>query len=427
MQNNHNDPRNQLTEEEMQAAETKPFPRLRQSQPAAPASETAEAPEIPQMEPVGTWLAVQTQEADEVIAAESPKTVGQAGRSRGGYPMKQEPEPKKKVKLQIVIPAVILAVLVVLMVPLVYASAKMAQLNRAIEVDTSAMPQATGPAPTVPPEFNDSLKQPTNVYANEKAINILLLGLDTRNPKQFSSGLTDSIIIITLDTVNHEIKLSSIMRDSLVEVPGHGLNKINSAFAYAGPQGTMEVIQNYFGVKIDYYAVVNFFAVARIIDSVGGVEIDVKKSEVNILNVQLDEIKKYEKGNKSKHLTKSGLQKLNGSQAVAYMRIRHVGQADFERTERQRTVLQAIADQNFSLPDVIRIANSLPDNVRTNANETQLLSLANTAFGLVGSPIKQFRMPIDGSYTLGRYNKMSVIKVDFVKNAKALVNFIEGK
>jgi polyisoprenyl-teichoic acid--peptidoglycan teichoic acid transferase len=354
------------------------------------------------------------------------------GRTRVANDKADKAEKKKNSKKIMLIIAA--AVLLIVVGAVVYVEMKIATMNQPVDINASAMPTDTEEAaPTNIPEVNDDEltqiqnKVPTDLYSNPKAVNILLLGLDTRNPKQFSGGRTDSIIIVTLDTVNKQIKLTSIMRDTLIKIAGHDMNRINTVFGYNGPEAAMETVQKYFGVKIDYYAVVNFWAVANIIDSVGGVEIDVKQSEIANLNLNLSEINRYNLDKDSTKIKHAGLQKLDGKQATSYMRIRHVGEADFERTERQRRVLEAIAKKDFSLAEVVSLTNGLPDNVRTNMNQLQMAEMAKTALELKGAPIKQTRLPIDGSFKMSRYKGMSILTVDFTKNAEALKNFIINK
>lgn len=372
------------------------------------------------------------------------------GRSRDGSRDKSRNKPRekpgdgtgtpaKKKQLKKILLIISSALFVCLVVGFIYVETKFGMLNQNIDVGNfTPIPESEEPAATNIPEANDTdlskiqdiatqTKNPSELYSNQKNINILLLGLDTRNPAQFSAGRTDSIIIVTLDMVNKEIKLSSIMRDTLVSIPGHDLNRINTVFTFNGPDAAVDTVEKYFNIKIDYYAIVNFWAVANIIDSVGGVDIDVKSGERNNLNLNLDEINKYNKDKDSPHVGKSGLQKLDGKQAVAYMRIRHVGEADFERTERQRTVLEAITKKDFSLGDILRVVNGLPNNVRTNVDQLKMVSLANIAFDLKGAPIKQFRIPMDKSFKMSRYKGMSILVVDFDKNAAALKSFIENK
>jgi polyisoprenyl-teichoic acid--peptidoglycan teichoic acid transferase len=321
-----------------------------------------------------------------------------------------------------------------------YVKLKINAMNQKITAQEYTMPAETeSPPPASMPEpKQDDLEKIQNIQLPEltpdatvalgpKTVNILLLGLDTRDPKQFGGGRTDSIIIVTLDAVNREIKLTSIMRDTLISIPGHGMNRINTVFGFCGPDVAAQTVTQYFGVKIDYYAVVNFWAVADIIDSLGGVTIDVKPAEVGDLNNNLDEINKYSINGESPHVKSSGLQVLDGKQAVGYMRIRHIGAADFERTQRQRSVLEAIAGEDLSLPSILKIIKDLPNNLRTNIGMSEMVSLAETAYALRSAPVKQFRIPMDGSYKFNRYLGMSVLIVDFEKNAGGLEKFLKQR
>jgi polyisoprenyl-teichoic acid--peptidoglycan teichoic acid transferase len=345
------------------------------------------------------------------------------------------PKKRKTKKTALIITSVI-AVLVVAAFGYIYF--RMSVMNEKLDLGSNnfVLPTDEEAAPTSIPEIgSDDVnningkgdKTDSQLYSNPKIINILLMGLDTRDPAQFSGSRTDSLIIVSLDTANKEIKLTSIMRDTLVKIEGHDLNRINTVFPFSGPDKLVKTVQNYFGVKINYYSVVNFWAVANIIDSVGGVDITVNSNELSNLNRNLDEINKYSKDAAAAHVAKAGKQLLNGKQAVAYMRIRHVGEGDFERTERQRKVLESITGKNMSITDILKVVNDLPNNIRTDANQMNMVSLANTAFGLKGAPIKQLRIPIDGSYKMSRYKGMSILVVNFDKNADALKQFLINK
>lgn len=314
---------------------------------------------------------------------------------------------------------------------LVYFHIRYSQVNQAIstgsqddlQIETED-PSATN-VPDVDPNdiknVSGAVVPPISI--DGKSVNILLLGVDTRNPSSFV-GRTDSMMVVNINTDKKTVKLVSIMRDTLVAVPGHDLNRINTVFEFDGPQATMDIIKKYYGIKIDYYAVVNFWAIADVIDTMGGVQINVAKDEVAQLNKNVDESNKYSTGAGSPHIAKSGMQELNGTQAVAYMRIRHVGNADFQRTDRQRTVMESLAKSDRSLLEVLGIVNKLPNYVRTNANELQMASIAKAVYDFRTTPIEQLRLPVDSGFKYGRYKGMSILVVDFIKNASALQDFL---
>jgi polyisoprenyl-teichoic acid--peptidoglycan teichoic acid transferase len=326
---------------------------------------------------------------------------------------------------------------------LLYSHFRYAQMNQAV-ANIGAAPsdelalETEEPTSTNLPEANPSDIQgiinvtappvvatpPVNSNANEQTENVLLLGVDTRNPSTFS-GRTDTIIIANIDPNKKTIKLISIMRDTLLEVPNHkNLNRINTVLEFGGPDAVMSTIQRYFGIKVNYYAIVNFWGVADIIDTLGGVNIDVQPDEIDILNGYLTEINSYSNGTASPLMSKSGTQKLTGKQAVAYMRIRCVGHGDYQRTDRQRTVLSGLAKTDRSLLEILDIVNRMPNYVRTNANEFQMASIAKMLYDLRQSPIQQLRIPVDNSYRGASYNGMSILIVNFNKNAEALQDFL---
>lgn len=172
-------------------------------------------------------------------------------------------------------------------------------------------------------------------------LNIAVFGVDRRDNKVY--GNADMIMIISLDQVTKQIKLSSILRDTYVNINGLGMDKINAAFATGGPQMAIRALNENFSMDIRDFLSLDFFGSAKIIDALGGVTITVKKEEIPNLNRYLKEIGPAELM-ASDEIQHEGLQKLNGRQAVAYTRIRYVGNADYERTERQRKVMSALLE-----------------------------------------------------------------------------------
>ena len=183
--------------------------------------------------------------------------------------------------------------------------------------------------------------------ASDRSItNIALFGIDQREGEtQFRS---DAVLIASVDKEHNKIKLSSLMRDTRVEIEGHGQNKLNHAYFVGGPQLAVKTLNQNFGLDIREYVTVNFSQLANIIDAVGGVEIDVSESERKDANNSIWEQVSVA-GLKPTPIEEAGLQTLNGTQAVAYARIRHVGNADFDRTDRQREVLGKLFDKALGM------------------------------------------------------------------------------
>ncbi len=141
-------------------------------------------------------------------------------------------------------------------------------------------------------------------------------------------GRSDSIIILSIDYVHNKLKLSSVMRDTYVYVEGHGNTKINHAYAYGGPVLAIKTLNSNFDLNIKDFVAVDFEGFKKIIDILGGVEIEIKDYELPTMET----VGIYE----------AGIYNLNGEQALAYSRIRKQGSGDYERTDRQRRVLEAL-------------------------------------------------------------------------------------
>ena len=176
----------------------------------------------------------------------------------------------------------------------------------------------------------------TSTYTEVK--NIALLGLDTRDDNK--TGRSDANVILTVDKTHKKIKLTSIARDSYVAIDGHSKDKLTHAYAFGRSQLSVKTLNKNFGLEITDYVTMNFFELARVIDYIGGVTIDVDKAEMEELNSYI--IPRTHLGDiKCEKLTSYGVQLLSGGQAVCYARIRHTD-GDIERGNRQKEVLTAI-------------------------------------------------------------------------------------
>ncbi|MEE0945833.1 MAG: LCP family protein [Acutalibacteraceae bacterium] len=226
---------------------------------------------------------------------------------------------------------------------------------------------------------------------DENIFNIALFGVDSRKKGTFT-GLSDSIMILSVNKNENTVKLVSIMRDSLVPIENNkgkiSYNKINSAYSIGGPALAVKTLNSVFGLDISAYATVNFFGMADIIDAVGGIEIDVTKAEINDkmygLNVYIaEQYNAIGKDPSPYYINTAGTQKVNGMQAVAYARLRRPVNAygnkdDFGRTERQRVVLKKIMDKALAM-DVTTypsLVKKLTPYVKTSLSNSQMLSLA---------------------------------------------------
>lgn len=256
---------------------------------------------------------------------------------------------------------------------------------------------------------------------------IALFGTDNRNPNKNSRS--DAIMILTINPKTKKIKISSIMRDSLVEVPNHGETKINHAYAYGGPELALQTLNNNFDLNVTDYATVDFYSLTKIIDLLGGFEVTLKPGEAAAMNKAINEINRVEKlayGTDYVDNNTSTPQILNGRQTVSYARIRKTGDGDFERTERQRRVLNFCIDklQQLSVKQAISIANEILPLVKTSLTSTEILSLGSQVLLTGPYQVEQLRLPADDTFQAGMFGKMWAIKMDLDKNSELLHEFM---
>ncbi|AJD26555.1 LCP family protein [Clostridium botulinum] len=228
----------------------------------------------------------------------------------------------------------------------------------------------------------------------DDVINIAFFGLDRRKKEEHSRS--DAVMILSLDKKHKKVKLSSIMRDSYVDIEGHGKTKLNHAYAYGGPELAIKTINSNFKLNIRDFVAVDFYGLENIIDTVGGVEIPVRSDEIKYINSYMQGTAKVE--NKViQEVQNPGLQNLNGMQAVAYARIRYTSGGDYERTERQRTVLTAIMNKIKKLgpTEFPKVVSSLLPNVESSLSSTEIMKMGTSAFALGMDNVEQQRFPLD--------------------------------
>lgn len=257
------------------------------------------------------------------------------------------------------------------------------------------------------------------VYEDPNVRNILIIGSDSRDGEK---GRADSMILLSVSRINHTITLTSILRDSYVSIPSKGPDKLNAAYAYGGPTLLMDTIQSNFCIAIDDYICVSFQAMAAITDALGGVEITVSDREADAINQILHDEVNALMGDPqdADYLSGGGTFLLNGKQALSYSRIRYVGNADFERTERQRTVLSGLMNRvkHLSPTAIPALLTDAAPRLSTNMNigELYLWSL-ELPYLMLAYDIQTLRMPLDGTYSDQKTSGGAmVLAVDFDAN-----------
>lgn len=257
---------------------------------------------------------------------------------------------------------------------------------------------------------------------------IALYGLDTReagNMTNPGASHSDAIMLVSINKDTKEVKMVSVYRDTFLETAtdNPSTRKVTEAYFLGGPVGSIETLNKNLDLNITDYVAVDFLALTKAIDALGGVTINVKEKELNHLNHNLQE--QYEvTGIYSEGIWSAGKQTLNGSQATAYARIRKVGNNDFERTQRQRAVITAMIDKakQSDLATINKVINEIFPLIATNMTNTQMISMAAGLFDYkltdnTGFPLSN-RTP-----TLG--NKGSVVvPADLLSNVKHLHKFL---
>ncbi|WP_294371686.1 LCP family protein [uncultured Clostridium sp.] len=249
---------------------------------------------------------------------------------------------------------------------------------------------------------NSSNSKTSNKYIK----NILLLGIDSGED---NIGRSDCIVIATLDTEHNKIKLSSIIRDSYVLIHNKShKDKINHAYAFGGPELTLKTLNDNFNLDLTQFVSVNLTSFPVLIDSIGGITLDINENELKYINKYIHSLNS-KNNTSSPDINSSGIQHVDGTQALAYTRIRYTDGGDFERSHRQRIVLETVFEKLKDLP--ITSYPSLLDNllplVSTNLNGSEILSLCMDLISLDNIDILEHQFPensdaegkiIDGIY-----------------------------
>lgn len=259
-----------------------------------------------------------------------------------------------------------------------------------------------------------------NVEKSNDVINILLVGADKRSSWK-EDGRSDSCMIATIDKKNEKLKITSLMRDMYVDIPGYGKHKFNAAYSYGGVELLYKTILSNFGVSVQGYAIVDFEAFRKVIDTLGGVEINLTEEEHSIL------MSRYHRTSVLK--LKPGINNMNGTQALAYCRLRQDKRADFGRTERQRYVLNQIFLSMKSQPisKWYETAEAVMPEISTDLSSDTILGYLKDIIFMGTTDIGQFRIPVDGSFENGSANGQDILEIDMDENRNALHDYIYEK
>ena len=296
----------------------------------------------------------------------------------------------------------------------------------------------------------DATQLEANPDLPDNFFNILLLGVDSRTNNN-KTGLSDVIMILSLNKETGEIKLSSIARDTAVVLPGFkNVYRINVAYKFGsdteeeqaqdgGPKLAMRTVNRNFQMNVENFVAINFFGLAAIIDGLGGVDIELTKAEANRINYELRK-EPLDKVKRQKVKGVAGTHHLDGMQAVTYARLRGIDN-DFVRTSRQRNLLEILLNkvmQDMDLNKMMDLMSSVIPYVYTNLTAGQMFEIGTSMLqsGLMDkaaqgtSLVEQFRIPMDKTFGYKTINGASLVYMNssnFKENVEALHEFIYGQ
>lgn len=207
--------------------------------------------------------------------------------------------------------------------------------------------------------------------------NIAIYGVDSRDDELGKGNRSDCIIIASIDNKSKTIRLISVYRDTYVDIEGYGLDKITHAYAYGGPELALKTLNENLDLNVSEFLTVNFDSVADAVNALGGIKITVESDELEDLNRIISDTSKHT-GISSDYISEPGTQTLDGVQAVSYARIRHTSGGDYRRTERMRTVIEAMFEKlkTKSLGEINDFADEILPKVYTNVGPDSIIMLA---------------------------------------------------
>lgn len=251
------------------------------------------------------------------------------------------------------------------------------------------------------------------ITTGKNVVNILLIGAD------YQSGdfaRSDSMILCTFNKTKNTITMTSLMRDMYVQIPGYYKNRINAAYTIGGMNMLKKTLEYNFGLEVHGVVEVDFSHFEKLIDLLGGVELELNNAEADFINL---------KNNDS--LT-SGVHKLNGKQALWYSRFRGDAGGDFIRTSRQRIVLEKLIDRyrSVSLAELLSMLDDILPMVTTDMSKSDILSHVTGLFPmLINAEIVSQRIPAEGGYYMTKIDGKSVLVPDIRFNIEILKDTVQ--
>lgn len=256
--------------------------------------------------------------------------------------------------------------------------------------------------------------------------NILLIGVDAREGEDAEKTRADTMLLVSIDAANQQIKLTSFLRDLYLEIPGYRADKLNAAQSHGGTQLLVDTLEYNFKIDIDNYMLVSFDMFTSIIDKLGGVDLEITEKEAKYLNshdrMGAAEIEAF------REPVSAGEVHFNGVQALWYGRIRYLD-SDFMRTSRQRKVITSIVKTaaGTSPTTLFDMAQAVMPMVQTDLTSEEIMDIGLHGLSYLGYDIVQQQIPAQDAYESGRRRKQSVLLPDMEKNRTILNRFLFEK
>ena len=243
---------------------------------------------------------------------------------------------------------------------------------------------------------------------DSKILNVMLFGEDnSKKTSESGFGLSDTMIMMSIDNRHKKLKLTSFQRDTYLYIPGHGYNKLNASYTLGGAKLAIQTIEANYGIKVDRYAVVDFESFKEIVDTLGGVDIELTQDEIDYINYQM-----YKNGQVSEYTTitdEPGVVHLDGKEALWYARNRGltVGEDgneigidgdDWDRTSRQRKLLETMFNsmKSADLTKIISIVSSVGPLITTNLKKDEITALVSHSLTYLSYAVEQYYVPEEG-------------------------------
>lgn len=256
--------------------------------------------------------------------------------------------------------------------------------------------------------------------------NILLIGVDAREGEDAEKTRSDTMMLVTIDTRNNQIKLTSFLRDMYLEIPGYREDKLNAAQSRGGTQLLVDTLEYNFKIRIDNYMFVSFEMFTTIIDKLGGIDVEITEKEAKYINSK-DHMSRDD-GFAFPEPLSGGMQHFTGAQALWYSRIRYLD-SDFMRTARQRKVISALVRKatQQSPAELFELVGEVMPLVRTDLTEDEIMNLGLHALSYLQYAIVQQQIPAQDAYKSGTRRSQSVLLPDMEKNRSVLKTFVFEK